>query len=248
MQKVSLGALALLATTVAASAQVTTVAANPANCPKAFQGFWLTGNTGFQVGTGKDSFEDDSQEQVFKGDLGFKGFDGGVGVGYLHRVCNWGLGLNFNANWTSAKGKERFGSEAGEDEDGNPTFASFSEHKAHLQNSLQVYAKLGYVICGQAMPYVGLGWDNSRWEHKFVTNNGTTSDSDKKKKRHNSLLWTAGVDLLATKHVVVGLQYTGTAGKKEKVHVGSDESGSIEFTDKFNPLTQKVAFTVGIVY
>src|SRR5438309_9048553 len=80
------------------------VAAPTPGCPKAFQGFHLGGNIGYGIGWVKHRFNAD-EGTGFRNDLAVRGVDGGVGVGYTHRLCNWALRLAFDANWANAKGR-----------------------------------------------------------------------------------------------------------------------------------------------
>jgi opacity protein-like surface antigen len=235
MKKVSL--LAILATAASIPAAMAQApVASAANCPKAFQGFHLGGNIGYGVGKGQTTFtRTDAAGDVIdnrKFDLGYNGVDGGVGVGYTHRFCNWALGIAFDANWASTTGKYS-STEANGDTLG---------FKASLRNSLQLYGRAGYVLANMVMPFVGLGWDNSSWKTSVSEN----AASGSKSKRYNAFLWKAGVDFLATKHVVVGLEYTGTAaGKKSFSGTGAD---NITRSASFKPQYNKFALTAKLVY
>lgn len=237
------------------------VPAPQAGCPKAFQGFHLGGNVGYGIGSGKAKFNRSAEntagnfttERSVRNDLGIRGFDGGVGVGYTHRFCNWALGLAFDANWASSKGKH---SETLRNENS-------IAHKARLRNSLQLYARAGYVLREIAMPFVGLGWDNSQWKKtaslNVVRNAETDEDgnpnaftrSASKSKRINAFMWKAGVDFLATKHVVVGFEYTGTAGGKKsfsKAYTNPQSTLKEKISGSFKPQYNKFALTAKIVY
>jgi opacity protein-like surface antigen len=224
MKKVYLLGFIMAATAahmIPASANVEgAVAVAPAapGCPKAFQGFHLGGNIGYGIGWVKHRFNETSG---FRNDLAARGVDGGVGVGYTHRVCNWALRLAFDANWANAKGRLH-----------RDEFAD--SFKVRLRNSLQLYGALGYVLREIAMPYIALGWDNSQWK-------ATLADSSKSK-RLNGFLWKLGVDFLATKHVVVGFEYTGVTSNKIK--------RSDEFNNRVHakPQYNKFALTAKIVY
>lgn len=263
MKKVSL--LAILATAASIpAAMAQTPVASSANCPKAFQGFHIGGNIGYGVGKGKQkTFIQHTQtgtttvldRNFSKNDLGFSGVDGGVGVGYTHRFCNWALGLAFDANWASTSGKHRnrfaenqftpAGALAG-------TTTTLVNEKAQLRNSLQLYGRAGYVLANMVMPFVGLGWDNSSWKQSVAVNGFRNSHS----KRYNALLWKLGVDFLATKHVVVGFEYTGTSAGKKSLHRKSRDNAATALTGantvttagSFKPQYNKFALTAKLVY
>lgn len=246
----ALAATTVLATTDAVIAAEEVVVAGPAvvvpapvaGCPKAFQGFHFGANIGYGIGKGKRKFEDTITEAALDNNKSFSGVDGGIGIGYTHRLCNWAVGLAFDANWTGVKGHDKaaFGNN-------NVTI------KARLRNSLQLYGRLGYVIREVAMPFVALGWDNSQWKQSTDVNvaagQNIISSSVKKSKRINSLLWKVGADFLATRHFIVGFEYTGTAGGKVRLHkdhaIGPNEG---TYSSSVKPQYNKFALTAKIVY
>lgn len=234
MKKVSLLAFILSATAATwASAE-----GQSPHCPKAFQGFHLGANVGYGVGWAKQKFSttEAGVTDSTTNTKGLRGIDGGIGTGYLQRFGHWGLGLAFDANWTNTTGKLTSG-----------TSEDRFTAKARLKNSLQLYGKLGYVLCGeQVMPFVGLGWDNSQWKHSATTReDGVDRSTISHSKRYNAFLWKAGVDFLATKHVVVGFEYTGTqAGSKS----ASRTVGGETFKASFKPQYNKFALTARVVY
>lgn len=216
MKKVSLLAIALSLGT-AASAEMSSTAIM-GGCPQAFKGFHLLGDLGYGVGV--DKLRQHDSRGHSSSHMGVRGIIGGIGTGYTHRFCNWALGLNFDAKWSNADGR--------------------IAHVAttRLKNSLQLYARTGYVLHEQIMPFLGLGWDNSRWRNKFYS--PTTAVS---KTRHfNSLLWKFGVDFLLTKHVVTGFEYTGTSAKRKSFRVDNNHHAS------FRPQFNEFGWTVKIVY
>lgn len=228
MKKVSLLALALSSVATAAFAQVApvpapVVAAPPCPCPKAFQGFHLGGNVGYGIGSGKVT---NVQDQTHSNKLGVSGFDGGLNVGYTHRFGNIGVGLEGVFNWVNAKG----------------TFKNDSmNYSAKLKNSIQLRGNLSYIICNLVAPKIILGWDNSQWERKAAVafENGVVSGTTKKG-RFNSFLWGAGVDFLVAKHVIAGLEYTGTtSGRKNDSNTN---------TYSFKPQYNRFALTVKVIY
>lgn len=253
MKKVSL--LAILATAASIPAAIAQApVASAANCPKAFQGFHLGGNIGYGIGRGnEDTFAqrravngDIVDTNVSKNNIGFNGVDGGVGVGYTHRFCNWALGIAFDANWASTSGKRtnRFTEVLAT----GPSTILASE-KVQLRNSLQLYGRAGYVLANMVMPFVGLGWDNSQWRQNLTVD----GYGNNKSSRYNAFLWKAGVDFLATKHVVVGLEYTGTAAGKKSLGrktrpINATHDTTLTTSGSFKPQYNKFALTAKLVY
>jgi len=234
MKKVSLFALAVStavgsmasAQPVAAPVAVPAPVAAPCPCPKAFQGFHLGGNVGYGIGSARVTHSAPTLPLATSTDLGVKGFDGGLNVGYTHRFGNWGLGLEGVFTWSSTKGRNNISI-------GGNTF----NEQARLKNSIQLRGNISYIICNLVAPKVILGWDNSQWERRV----SLLGDTVRNKKRYNGFLWGAGVDFLLAKHVIAGLEYTGViAGKKS---FGFDED-----TTSFRPQYNKFALVVKFIY
>lgn len=255
MKKVSL--LAVLATVASTAAMAQTPVASSANCPKAFQGFGLKGILGYATGTGQQKTfirHTDADGDFFtnfsKRRLGFNGIEGGVGVDYNYRICNWVLGLAFDAKWgnASSSADNRLRRVNGDDVD-----TTRSHAKVQFKNSLDLYARAGYVLANMVMPFVGLGWDNAQWSQR-----ATIDDLDSSRRSHgrshskrvNGLMWKAGVDFLATRHVVLGLEYTGVSSGKIKTHFnGTDINGdAVRSASSFKPQYNSFALTAKLVY
>lgn len=243
MKKVSLLAIALSTASInGAFAQATTGAA-PASCPKAFQGFHLGGNIGYGVGFANAHFfekvRNGNQERAHT-NLGIRGVDGGIGVGYTQRFGLWALGIAFDANWTGSKGKRAFSEIRG-------PVRTHGHNTLRLRNTLDLYARFGYVIGGQAMPFVKLGWQNAQWKHtQFLRTGNVPGVRTSKSKRLNGLLWGLGVDFLATKHVVVGFEYTGSSLNSLK-ETRTNSAGTF-FKTSAKPQYNKFALTLKLVY
>lgn len=232
-------------------------------CPKAFQGFGLKGILGYAVGVDKSRGFVSTRApgattftRAFTGrhTLGRNGVQGGLGVDYTHRLCNWAVALGFDALWSGANGNSRFHNfNANGPFPANTTFHS----KTQLRNSLQLYGKLGYVMREIAMPFVALGWDNSQYKfgsrHQApaVQNDRGFRHHSHRSKRFNAFLWKVGVDFLATKHVVVGFEYTGTIAGRKKTHrlftnpatgITSRIAGSLKPQNNLFALTAKIVY------
>ena len=247
MKKVSLLAF-LLATATTVGVTAASAETLVPGCPKAFQGFGIRGIIGYSVGFSKERsrfiIEDTAVAASARNDIGFRGLSGGVGVDYTHRLCNWALGIGFDALWSNENGKHR-ARVVGEDS-GDPIAGSHT--KTRLRNSLQLFGRVGYVIGGQVMPFIGLGWDNSAWKQtaRFDDNDGESFQSHKRK-RINSFLWKFGVDFLATKHFILGAEYTGTAGGRLKAHRTFVEDG-VSVKNHSRPQNNTFALTLKVIY
>ena len=226
----------------------------PAGCPKAFQGFYLGGNIGYGIAFVKQKLFRFDPVVAANGDalnninneLRSRGVDGGIGVGYTHRLGNWALGLSFDANWAKVNGHSIVAERTVA-----PHTLKDVNTRAHLKQSLQLYVRGGYVICEKVMPFAGLGWDNSRWRQSadvFATDNPEPFTIGQNK-RFNAFLWKFGVDFLATQHVVVGFEYTGTVAGRKSFDAHNPFAGSTEtYKGSIKPQYNKFALTAKIVY
>ncbi len=247
MKKVSLLAILFAATTTSGAFATDGVPA--AGCPKAFQGFYVSGNIGYDTGDAKvkafEKVEGADDVGLLRRDLGSRGVDGGIGAGYNLRLGNspWVLGLDFTANWANTKGK-MVALRSDLDEDNVDGLAV----QTKLENSLQLMGRFGYVICEKVMPFVGLGWENAAWKTrvaKFETGEDTVAAH--KRKRINAFAWRAGVDFLMTKHVIMGLEYTGSAGGRAKAFFEDEDTEEVVGA-RVKPQNNKFALTVKVIY
>ena len=230
MKKLSLLTLAL-STTLATPVTAQNVP-NQCPCPQAFSGFFLGGTVGYGLGqanvktatTVKDSFGG-TMPSSSNPSLSLKGVDGGVLAGYLQRAGDWGIGVDFLANWTTTQNSQTTIS--------SPPFFSGTTGiqsqtdfiKVSLKNAVQGRGVFSYIIANLIMPKIMLGWDNSQYA---LTNTSNFSSPDGGgvgvpiswatstigKKRLNGFLWGAGVDFLLAQNIVFGLEYTGVKSQK----------------------------------
>lgn len=246
MKKVSLFAF-LLATATSFGVTAASAETLVPGCPKAFQGFGIRGIIGYSVGFARERSRFVSEDTGIAGtnsrDIGFRGLAGGVGIDYTHRLCNWALGIGFDAIWSNTNGKHRsriFNEDSGE-------VIATHNSKTRLRNSLQLFGRVGYVIGGQVMPFIGLGWDNSQWKHSPRFAEGDEGFGAHKRKRINAFLWKAGVDFLATKHFILGFEYTGTAGGSLRPHRNFEEEG-VTVRSRTRPQVNIFALTAKVIY
>lgn len=226
-------------------------------CPKAFEGFYLGANIGYGVGGVTTTAKRDAATAIGATAVhqtarvssrdNVRGVDGGLSVGYLHRFCNLAAGLDFTANWVGSSVSGRATSTTvAHGPTANGSVTANASYKARLENSLQLAAKLGWVI-GNALPFIKLGWDNSQWDVKgtasFTPNVGQNFVvRGSKDKRFNAFLWGAGVDFLAVRNVSLGLEYTGTAAGSKKMIQKNGNSISIK------PQYNKFALTAKYIF
>jgi opacity protein-like surface antigen len=238
MKKISLMTL-LLATSSTATFATETV---EPYCRKAFEGLYIGGNIGYAVGGGKQKETDfrtfDTVNTVHS-DLRVQGVHGGIGAGYAHRICEWAVGLAFDANWSNVRGRHIR----------NTTSRAAGAlekltSKAREKNSLQLYVRTGYVIAEKVMPFIGIGWDNSSWRFRVTDNIVDLEHTKERRKRLNGLMWKVGVDVLAMKNFVIGFEYTGSVfnriSTRISVNTPFDESN---VRSRYSPSVHKFALT-----
>jgi opacity protein-like surface antigen len=222
-------------------------------CPKSFEGFNLGANIGYGIGGVTTKAKRDVGVTI--GDTTFsqvaqassrdnvRGVDGGLSVGYLHRFGSFAAGPDFTANWvgSSVSGNARSTITA-QGPNGLITANANASYKVRLENSLQLAAKMGWVI-DQALPFIKLGWDNSQWKVRGTANFGQSFTAlGSKSKRLNAFLWGAGVDFLVVRHFTFGLEYVGTAAGSQKMIQQGGNSISIK------PQYNKFALTAKYIF
>lgn len=201
---------------------------------KAFQGFYFGGNIGYGNSVGKKAkfIEDDISRQGIPNP---KGVDGGLGIGYIHRIRSYAIGIAFDANWSNTEANR----------------TNLPENRSQIinfENSLQLYSRAGYVFYEKIMPFVGLGWDNSLWSLTLQD----PVDKELQKRHHNALLWKIGMDLIATKNTILGFEYMGTASTSEKYSyrtpfINLDTGLLTSITHEWKPQYNKIAMTLKVI-
>lgn len=249
-----LTALPVVSSTVSAETEtsVPTPTTIPDSCPKAFQGFYLGANIGYGVGGAKSKIRGATVTQLgpilatqhfnVKNHPQVRGVDGGLSLGYLHRINNLSIGLDFTANWVGAKASgKRIVASTLQTPGHSNSVTTLNSYSSRLENSLQLAARVGWII-DKTLPFIKLGWDNSRWK---ISDRLTGTNSDfhtSKSKRINAFLWGAGVDFLMLKNFVMGLEYTGTGAGNNKII--KDPRASVTWGPQYNKfaLTAKYIF------
>ena len=229
----------LLATSASATFATETVA--PC-CLKAFEGLYIGGNIGYAVGGGKQKETDfrtvDTVNRVHS-DLRVHGVHGGIGTGYSHRICDWAVGLAFDANWTNTRGRHI--------RDVTSRTAGALEKltsKAREKNSLQLYVRTGYVIAEKVMPFICIGWDNSSWRFRVTDKVVSITHTKERRKRLNGLMWKAGVDVLTVKDFIIGFEYTGSVFNRISTRISINKPfDEANVRSRYSPSVHKFALT-----
>jgi|GEM_PF-2714918 len=201
------------------------------SCSNAFEGLYISGNVGYGEGGSLTKFINAMNNTLdHLNDLGFNGIEGGVGTGYIYRLGPWAVGASFDANWAKVSGEHKHINEQ-------------ELMGASLRNSLQLYARVGYVFSERIMPFLGLGWDNSLWQlNSSHTNAANITNRDRTGHRQNSLLWKAGIDFLIESYIAMGFEYTGTVSERKNYFYPIQG-----FVDSWKPQYNKYALTLKVI-
>lgn len=148
-----------------------------------------------------------------KNDLSLDGINGGVFLGYgkefgCSRVY---LGLELGYFFDGAKGKYTF----------TPTTRAGGQllrTEVKRKDGLELAARMGWIF-NQTLPYIKLGWANTKVEAtQVVVDNVTTANDLTQKflsKRVNGFLVGAGIDMKLNRCWIAGLEYTYSAYQKK---------------------------------
>lgn len=118
------------------------------------------------------------------------------------------------------------------------------------KDSLELAARLGFVM-GSAMPYVKVGFANSKMEVNFKDYTAAGAKDLKDSKRVNGFLVGAGIDTKVSQKVMVGLSYTFTkyskwTSKKAKDGLGAHADDGI--INKARPTSHNVMLRVAYTF
>lgn len=185
---------------VVAAAALNTVSAQ--SCASAFSGFYAGLQAGLNATVAEiktDSTKSTASAQSFIGGL-FAGY--GMGVGSCAYV---GGELYVNFNNTNSKA-----------EDNDPA----NTVTTTLKNTYNFGAKLrlGYTVSQQAMIFLGLGIESSRWQYKAnATVAGVAQPEYKKNKTSAVFAPSVGMEMFMNKNLFVRGEYTCAFGPRMKV-------------------------------
>jgi len=216
---------------VAAAALTTTLSAE--TCATSFSGFYAGLQAGMNTAIGK--VKDDEGNTRYKQIFGSQSFIGGLFAGY-------GMGVGSCAY----VGGEVYGNFA----DNNIKVMDKDTHTLAIKNNTNFGAKvrLGYTVSPQAMIFLGLGAEYSKWTAKYDIIGGVRAagvDAQYKKTVASFVFApSVGMEMFMTKNIFVRGEYTYAIGSKVKMEV-KDRAGD-EGTFKSN--VNQHRFTLGLGY
>jgi outer membrane immunogenic protein len=216
MKKISYALLgSALLTSVAAQAEDATAhapvsAAAPTSACN-FSGFYM--GLGLGYGSTKGDMESTtvtaSVPTINEAPMVLNGVTGGIFAGYGKEMGASRVYLGLEAAYLLSGGKFEYEN-------------STMEIGMKKKDTLELGLRLG-VAMNNALPYVKVGFANSKFEDKTID---TIANSVKESKRLNGFLVGAGIDLKVSRNVMMGLGYTYTMYKDHKSKLHADGSGA----------------------
>ncbi len=224
MKKFAMAAVAALS--------LSTVSAE--TCASSFSGFYAGVQAGMNSVTGTSTVTDGTDTKTSQG---AKSFLGGLFAGY-------GMGVGSCAY----VGGELYTNFA----NNNVNFLTDSNQKQTLKNTYNMGLKvrLGYTVSQQAMIFLGLGFEKSKWQAKEVldaANAGRAAGTYKKNKSNFAFAPSVGMDMFVNKNLFVRGEFTYVLAPKMKI-AGSDSTpvAGVNQTAKIAATQQR--FTLGLGY
>jgi opacity protein-like surface antigen len=223
--------LAIVALTTSLTGVV--LANSAAQASKEFEGIFIGVNAGHSSGKSKVShslyLSPVLGNTSLQNTLGTSGIEGGIHLGYNHRINNIVLGLEGVYNFPKINGNHNL----------NLNNVINSHESIKMLRNFQVRANLSYVICNIVAPKVIVGWHNSHWKRN---NNFYSLNKETVSTNHNSFMWGVGADFIVYKNWMAGIEYTSILGAKKKstIHAGHETS--------FTPAHNKFALVFKFIY
>jgi opacity protein-like surface antigen len=237
---------------VAAAALTTTLSAE--SCASNFSGFYAGVQAGMNatVGTLKiDGFDASTglgnAKSNIKTATGSKSFLGGLFAGYGMGVgsCAY-VGGEIYGNFSNDDNKMLDSSEVERD-------GRFFNISAKNNLSLGAKIRLGYTVSPQAMIFLGLGMEYSKWQLKcenVQTNEPQTGIEKvtKKNKATYSFAPSVGMEMFMTKNVFVRGEYTYVVGTSQKLEPKQVINGGAQVTSTVKANMDQHRFLLGLGY
>jgi opacity protein-like surface antigen len=170
-----------------------------------------------------------------KNDLSLDGANGGLFLGYGKEFggSRVYLGLEFGYFLDGSKGNREYTTPAAGVVNGD-----LVRTDAKRKDGLELAARMG-LIFNQTMPYIKLGWANTKVEATqiVVPDAGVTTARLTQKflnKRLNGFLVGAGIDLKLNKNLIAGLEYTYATYQKKGTLQSVDGTAAPVAADNWN--------------
>lgn len=215
---------------MAAVAALSLSTASAESCASSFSGFYAGVQAGMNSVTGNLTAEDTKTSQGAKSFLGglFAGY--GMGVGSCAYVGGE-LYTNFANN--------------------NVSIVSNNDSKDTFKNTYNMGLKvrLGYTVSQQAMIFLGLGMEKSKWQAKEVAQRAgyRGGQTFKKNKSNFAFAPSVGMDMFVNKNLFIRGEFTYVLAPKMKISgdtsaplVGANQTAKIAMTQQ--------RFTLGLGY
>ncbi len=215
---------------MAAVAALSLSTASAESCASSFSGFYAGVQAGMNSVTGNLTAEDTKTSQGAKSFLGglFAGY--GMGVGSCAYVGGE-LYTNFANN--------------------NVSIVSNNDSKDTFKNTYNMGLKvrLGYTVSQQAMIFLGLGMEKSKWQAKEVAQRAgyRGGQTFKKNKSNFAFAPSVGMDMFVNKNLFIRGEFTYVLAPKMKI--SGDTSTPLAVANQTAKIaTTQQRFTLGLGY
>lgn len=217
-----------------AAAALNTVSAQ--SCASSFSGFYAGLQAGMNA-TVADNKGEGTERNLAGAGVAFsvkytasaQSFIGGLFAGYGMGVGSCGyVGGELYVNFTNIR----------------VNLINYNAAKNSANNNYNYGAKvrLGYTVSQQAMIYLGLGIEQSRWQYKGFD----TADTLKKNKMSTAFAPSVGMEMFMTKNIFVRGEYTYVTAPKAKFEGNDQPFSTANGTFKINASQHR--FTLGLGY
>ena len=220
---------------MAAVAALSLSTASAESCASSFSGFYAGLQAGMNSVTGTQTLTDGDGDA--KTSRGAKSFLGGLFAGY-------GMGVGSCAY----VGGELYTNFA----NNNINIGTDADSKKTLKNTYNMGLKvrLGYTVSQQAMIFLGLGMEKSKWQAKEVAQraglrNGGTF---KKNKSNFAFAPSVGMDMFVNKNLFIRGEFTYVLAPKMKITGAADAPYIAAATSTAKLAATQQRFTLGLGY
>ena len=221
---------------MAAVAALSLSTASAESCASSFSGFYAGAQLGMNSVTGNSTVTDAAGDT--KTSQGAKSFLGGLFAGY-------GMGVGSCAY----VGGELYTNFA----NNNVNFATAANgNKQTFKNTYNMGLKvrLGYTVSQQAMIFLGLGMEKSKWQAKTVLDaaaGGRAAGTYKKNKSNFAFAPSVGMDMFVNKNLFIRGEFTYVLAPKMKITGANDTPIVVQNQTAKIAATQQ-RFTLGLGY
>ena len=221
---------------MAAVAALSLSTASAESCASSFSGFYAGLQAGMNSVTGTTTVESAVAANNRKGGNSAKSFLGGLFAGY-------GMGVGSCAY----VGGELYTNFA----NNNVSILSTNDKKETFKNTYNMGLKvrLGYTVSQQAMIFLGLGMEKSKWQAKEVAQRAgyRGGQTFKKNKSNFAFAPSVGMDMFVNKNLFIRGEFTYVMAPKMKIN-GANDTPLVGTNTTAKIAATQQRFTLGLGY